>query len=125
MNINVDAEVFQVLDGISYLDVTLDLKTLNFSSSLALVLSLHLPSYVCALFLQIGNLSTQIPNILHAIPPEIDPLVVSSRVVIFPVVLLVKVIFMVITIVCTAVMLLFPMFLSVYLKIRRFGDSKQ
>jgi hypothetical protein len=46
-------------------------------------------------------------------------------VVIFLVVLLVKVIFMVITIVDTTVMLLLPMLLSVYLEIRRFGDSEQ
>jgi hypothetical protein len=149
VKINVFSKVLQVLDKISYLGVTLDLGNLEFfrqtiachpsgegytgaqqesvhHGHLSLILSLHLLGHVGALFLQIINRSTQISSIFLTILSEIDPLIVSSRVVIFLVILLVKVIFVVITVVSTAAMLLLPMRLSVYLGMRRpFWDSEQ
>jgi ABC-type transport system involved in Fe-S cluster assembly fused permease/ATPase subunit len=133
VKINVYPKVLQVLDGISYLGVTLDLGNLEFfmqtiachASSegytgaqqdfvhhvrLALVLSLHLSGHVGSLFLQISNIFKQISSIFPAILSKIDPFIVSSRVVIFPVILLMKVIFVVITVVSMAAMLLFPIY---------------
>jgi hypothetical protein len=141
-------KVLQVLDEISYLGVTLDLGNLEFfrqtiachpsgeaytgaqqesvhHGHLSLFLSLHLSGHVGLVFLQISNLSTQISSIFPAILSKIDPLIVSSRVVIFPVILLMKVIFMVITVVGMAAMLILPMLLPVYLGMRWFWDSKQ
>jgi len=141
MKINVYPKVLQVLDEISYLGVTLDLGNLEFfrqtiachasgegytgaqqesihHGRLALILSLHLLGHVGAVFLQISNLSTQISSNFPVILSEIDPLIVSSRMVIFPIILLVKVIFMGLTVVGTAAMLLLSMLLLVYLGMR-------